>query len=270
MPASSPEQIAASYPWLPPEVIEVYTDAWAGGSVDPWSDVRADTRYDQWFPGNRTPDGRVRYGESQYAAVRESYRDVVRSMNLNPELFEERFTELMEGEVSPAEFEARADQVWNRIATASDQIRQRFADANGFDLTTEGLLASALDPDLGDDILNQRITLAEVGGAAAESGFNVADTQIDQLVRVGVGLDEARQLYQRAESLLPALDILTRRHNDPDDDFSLDEFTNAQVFQDPTQNRRIRRLMDQERATFGTGLSARQLRGGAVTGLEVA
>lgn len=264
--ATATEQLQVMYPWIPPEVIAAYDEAFKGGAVDPWAIVREDKRYDTWFPGNKADDGSVRYGEGQYAAVRESYRDVMRSMNLSPDLFEDQFTALMEGEVSPAEFEARASEVYDRVISASDAIKREFAAANGFDITTEGILASALDPEVGDKILYQEISLAEVGGAGAEHGFTISREERDRLVDRGLTLEQARQLYGEASSLLPVLDVLAKRHDDPDDDFDLEEFTNAEVFSDPFQNRRMRRLIGQERSQFGTSPSVRSQRG-AATGL---
>ena len=268
--ATSTEQIAAMYPWLPPEVIDVYGEAYDGGSVDPWSVVRSDPRYEVWFPGNLTDDGRPRYDEGNYAQVREGYRDVMRSMNLNPALFEDRFTELMEGEVSPDEFAQRTSAVYDRVVSASDEIKEAFASANGFDITTEGILASALDPEMGDKILLREINMAEVRGAAAESGFGGAalplDGQIEALVDHGFTLQQARDLYQSAESMVPVLDVLAKRHEDPDDEFDLNEFTQAEVFADPAQNLRMRRLINQERSLFG-GVTGFRTNQGQVTGL---
>lgn len=264
--ATATDQLLLFYPWLPPEVIEAYDDSYRSGDVEPWAVVRADSRYDIWFPGNKTDDGSVRYGEGQYAAVRESYRDVLRSINLQPGLFEERFTELMEGEVSPAEFEARVSEIYDRVISASDAIKQAFATANGFDTTVEGILASVLDPTIGDRILSQEISIAEITGAAAESGFQLRRDRVEQLESFGITLERARDVFQQAETTLPILDMLAARHADPDDDFNLEEFTQAEFFNDPFQNRRMRRLISQERSTFSLGPSARQTRG-ALTGL---
>lgn len=264
--ATAVEQIMVMSPWLPADVLTAYDDAYKAGDVDPWATIRQDPRYETWFPGNKTDDGQVRYGEGQYAAVRESYRDVMRSMNINPARFEDRFTELMEGEVSPDEFAARANEVYDRVISASDQIKQAFATANGFEITTEGILASALDPDLGDKLLSREIDMAEVAGAAMESSFSLDRARIEELVDYGVTLDQARQAYQAAASTLPVLDILAARHADPDDDFDLYEFEQAEFFNDPAQNLRMRRLISQERSMFGQGTGVRSTQSG-LTGL---
>jgi len=264
--ATSAEQIALLYPWIPADAIRAYDDLYKDGTSEPWLAIRTDSRYETWFPGNMDDDGNIRYGEDSYAGIREAYRDVVRSMGLNDQAFENRFTELMEGEVSPAEFEARASEVYDRIISASDAIKNAFAEANGFGITTEGILASALDPDLGDDILSGKIAMAEISGAATESGFSLGSDRIAELEQFGVTLDQARATYQQAASTLPVLDMLAARHADPDDDFDLEEFEQAEIFNDPFQNRRMRRLISQERSSFTQGASVRATRG-ALTGL---
>lgn len=265
--ATATEQLRVLYPWLPEEVFEAYDVAFSNGDVSPWATIRTDSRYEEWFPGNLTEDGSVRYAEGQYAAVRESYRDIMRGMGItNTDLFEDRFTELMKGEVSPAEFEARATELYDRVVSASDAIQEAFAAANGFETTLEGILAAAFDPDIGDKLLSREITMAEITGAGTESGFNLSRQRVEEFEQYGVTLDQARALYQDANTQLPVLDILAKRHLDPDDTFDLNEFEDLAVFKDPFQNRRMRRLISQERSTFSTGPSARSTRG-ALTGL---
>lgn len=265
--ATATDQIQLMYPWLPPEVITAYNDSYEAGDINPWAAVRADTRYETWFPGNMTDSGSPRYGEGEYAGIRESYRDVLRSINVtNIPQFEEKFTELMQGEVSPDEFNARVEEVYERVVSASDAIKEAFVAANGFPITLEGILASALDPSIGDDILSQKISMAEITGAGTESGFQLADKRVAELQAFGVTLEQARSVYQQAESTLPVLDILAARHADPDDDFDLFEFEQAEIFNDPFQNRRMRRLISQERSTFSQGASVRSTRG-ELTGL---
>jgi hypothetical protein len=73
-----------------------------------------------------------------------------------------------------------------------------------------------------------------------------------------------------AANLVPALNVLTRRHADPDDTFDLEEFVAADLFEDPTQRRRMRRLVNQERASFTGGRpgTLSTLQTGGVTGLR--
>jgi hypothetical protein len=258
------------YKWLPSGAIDLWINEWieSGNTNAAWATIRNDSRYEQWFPGNLTEDGRVRYSEEQYANTVESYRDVYRSIGLNDSLLDGRMGDLIRGEVSPNEFNTRVTSMWSRVISASDSIRQYYANTYGVHgLTTEALLAGALDPDVGDQILDGRISVAEVGGEAAGSGFNISAARVQELVGEGMDRGQADQLFGEAEQLVPILSMLAQRHNDPNDEFDIENFLSAEFFRNPAENLRMQRLVAQERAQFTSGLSTRRSQSGALTGL---
>lgn len=268
--ATAPEQIALIYPWLPPEVIEAYTQAWNGGAVNPWAIIRTDARYDQWFPGNKVDDGSVRYREFEYAGIRAEYEDAFRSVDLDPTKanFQDAITNMIQGERTPREFATGLHDVFSRIVSASDGIRQYYADLLGItDLSTASLIAAYLDPANADEILTGQIDVALIGGSALERGFNILPDLARQLEGEGLVRSTASDLFGRAAGLVPILDILAKRHNDPDDDFDINEFLAADFFKDPAQNLRMRRALARERASFSGGSSLRTSQSGAGVGL---
>jgi len=114
-------------------------------------------------------------------------------------------------------------------------------------------MASFMDSDVSDSILNKEITMAEIGGEAASRGFSVVADMADMLFEAGVDdRSEAQQLFASAEAVLPVLNVLASRHADPDDDFDLQEFVSAQVLRDPGQMQRMKRLLAKERSSFVT------------------
>ncbi len=102
-------KVAELYPWLPPELVKVFADAWAdtGDQQQALARMRADPLYDKFFPGNRREDGSLRMTEAEWFSTREAYRRLFIEFGLNPDLFESRFQELMEGSVSPNELAGR-------------------------------------------------------------------------------------------------------------------------------------------------------------------
>ena len=259
------------YRWMPSGALNTFIDAYLDkGSAAAWGAVRNSPQYETWFPGNMDQYGNIRYTEDAYAGVREAYRDVLRSVGLEPNrigVMESKMIQLMEGEVSPAEFQSRVDGVYNRIISASDQIKQFYADQHGIsDLTTEDLLFGALDPEFGRLTMEEGYRIAEVGGAASEAGFTIDGSLAELVSERGVTLDSARQMFGQAQHLVPVLDTLAARHYDPDDDFNLHEFLQSEVFNDPGQNLRMRRLIQRERSSFGRTGSF-QTEGDKVTGL---
>ena len=263
------------YPWLPRALVQYYADEWAesGDSELAWAEVRASPIYDRYYPGNRRDDGTLRYDEARYTSTMEGYRDVIASVGLNPSLFDNRYVELIEGDVSPDEFAAeRVMPLYDRIQEASPGILAWYAAENGLELSFEAILAARFDPEgVGSRILNREIGLAEIGGEAWEAGLAPDFDLVESMYERGVDRGQAQETFAAAANFVPVLNVLAARHADPDDEFDLDEFVEADLFQDPRQRRRMSRLLSQERATFtggGRGTFAQTQRG-AVAGLRV-
>ncbi len=179
---------------------------------------------------------------------------------------------LLVGNVSPEELDRdRIAPVYERVIESSPAIRADYITRNGPEMSDEAIIAGILDPELGDRIINRQVAISEIAGEGAESGFGISDTLVEQLYRAGVDRREADRLFSEASNVIPVLSTMARRHADPDDDFDIEQFVSADIFSDPVQRRRMRRLVAQERSLFanvGAQTSfARQNRGG-ITGLR--
>jgi hypothetical protein len=235
--------------------------------------VREDPRYDSFFPGNRRDDGSFRLNEPQYQSTVEGYQDVLNSIGINPDLFQSRYGDLVSGDVSVDEFaQERIYPVYDRVLAASPVVLEEYNRINGVSLTEEGLVAAMLDPDLQERILNKKITMAEIGGEAVERGFELARDTAQMLFEQGVDQRRAEATFGVAANVLPTLNVLAGRHADPDDDFDLGEFLQADIFDDPQQRARMRRLVAQERSMFanaaGAGIPYRSDQSGRLLGLK--
>ena len=268
-------EIALLFPWLPAPLVAIYVEEYIN-SGDPdlaWAKVRASSEYDTFLPGMRREDGTFRLeGEQAYFALMDAYADVFRSYNLNPGFFENKFVSLLVGDVSPEELDIdRIGPVYERVLESSAAIMEDYARRYDLELTPEAIIAAIIDPELGDRIINRQITISEIAGEGAESGFGVSDALVESLYRAGVDRREADRLFSQAENVIPVLSTMAKRHADPDDTFDLKEFVSADIFSDPKQRRRMRRLVAQERSLFanvGAQTSfARQNRGG-ISGLR--
>ena len=136
-------------------------------------------------------------------------------------------------------------------------------------MTEAAIVASFMDPDIGQAVLDRRMAMSEIGGEAAMRKFNIDLDFARQLEQGGVTRDQAQDLFGQGALDVPVLNVLAARHADPDDDFDINEFSKAYVFDDPVQRRRIRRLVAQERATFSGANPYGEDRSGRVTGLNV-
>lgn len=257
--------------WLPPQLAQVWMQAWVetGDASLALDAVQRSDAYDVYFPGNRREDGSLRYSESEYLAMMEGFEDTILSLGVNPAVFRDDFVALIEGNVSVAEFNTRVQTIADRVLNQAPAIRDFFATHYAIDMTDAAIVAAALSPTLNTSLLNRQISVAEVGGQAALRGFGIDLDLATQIYEQGVTGAAAGQLFSQAATQLPILEILARRHNDPDDSFDINEFTSAAVFDDPEQRQRIRRLLSAERASFGASSQFAQDRArGAVLGLR--
>jgi hypothetical protein len=271
--AATRERMANTYAWMPAGALDVYIEAYIklGSYVEAYAEMRKDPRYEQWFPGNLTDDGRPRYSEELYANVIARYDSVMESVGLGT-TFQHRYGEWIAGDVTPEEAQDRIVPMYRRIVLQSDQLKQWYATNYGIVLTDAALLASAIDPALGAEVLTGQISIAEIGGEGLESGFDIDLAFATRMFEEGSDMTrtKAESIFQRAESFIPVLSALSQRHADPDDDFDLYDFVAADLFADPDQRRRMNMLMAQERAMFTGGAQVELTRSqaGGLSGLE--
>jgi len=249
----------------------VYRDTWieTGDALLSREMVRTTDYYQEAFSGNVRDDGSVRYDEDTYLSFVEAYSDAILSAGLNPDLFQNRYGDLIAGNVSPNEFASRVENVYQRVIDAVPEVRERLNEYYGVGMTNQAIMASFMDADVGAAILEKRIAVSEVGAEASVRGFTIAQEFANRLYEAGTDTtSEAAQFFSLAENSLPVLNALASRHDDPDDDFTLEEFAAAELFSDPQQRRTIRRLLAQERSTFSLGgATMRRSEGYGLTGL---
>ena len=239
--------------------------------------VRESDGYRQVFPAMFDDEGNMRFvsdPEATYERTMESYRNTMRSYNVNPDIFNEQFHALIEGSVSAGEFTQRTEAVYENVIESAPAIRDWYAENFSKDMTDEAIFASLIDGPRGPvslAILSDNITMAQIGGEAEMRGMDIDLSFADMLEDTGMTRAGAQEFFGQAATLLPTLSVLAQRHADPDDEFDLDEFTQATVFDDPEQRQRMRRLVAQERSTFtgGGAIDFTRSQSGGITGLQV-
>lgn len=245
--------LRAYFPFLPDAVIRLLVQGYIehGDGQRALTEFRNSAQYEDYFAGNKRDDGTLRYDESAYYAYRERARIALLASGVNPDLFEDRITAAISGDLGISVLEARIDEVTDRVLTQGDEIRRQLALQYGLEgLSDAALVGAVLDSGVQQALVEQRITNAEIGAEAAFRGFVVELGLLDRIRQRGVNRQGASQLFGQAGEQLPILDILARRHEDPDDDFDLNEFLAASIFDDPAERRRMRRLVAQERGLF--------------------
>lgn len=202
------------YPEWPPELIDFYVDEFAriGDANLARRSLQNHPNYDSYFPGNRRPDGTLRMTEQGYLEKIEGFKRSLTARNLNWELFEGRFTDLIEGDVSVVEFDDRVNALHRMVVDRAPAVAALFAEHRGVDgLTPEAILASVLDPTISDAVLNQEIEVAQIRASGARHGFNMGFQGIQGYVRRGLNASDAAGLFAAAEFVLPNLGGAARR-----------------------------------------------------------
>lgn len=272
------EEIEALRPLFPgwtDELLTIYAQAWIETGDAQLAKARTEQSpaFARTFPGLIREDGSMRFQSAQqYLAARASFEGELVSIGINPEFFNQTFTDLLDAEVSVSEMLGRIETIYTQVIDRAPELRAFFAlPENGGlgDLTDEALVASVLDPRIGEEIINRRIGIAQIGSAATRRNFEVDFDLIERLYEVGVNVGQAEEVFGQATEVVPILDVLARRHNDPDDDFDLNEFVSAQLLDDPFERRRMRRLLAQERASFTTRSVFDVDRSGVVQGISL-
>ncbi len=271
--ATYAELAQSLYPNMPPDILELFANEWArtGDPQVAIAEVRRSPAYEIAFPGNKRPDGTVKFDEVTYTGLKESYIGTLQEYgiprNTSVDLLTDRFTGLIEGEVSAREFAQRVDAVYQGIQENIPEVTEFYRENFGLELTPEAIFVGALDPTVGEEIVAGRITTAQIGGEAARAGFEISGDFAQRLQRAGISQAQARQLFTTAQAELPRLQELQARGGvEQPEQFTLEQFTEAAVFQSPEELEEIRQLEAEEQSRFAPiGGAAR--RGRRVTGL---
>ena len=271
--ATYAELAQSLYPNMPPDVLALFANEWArtGDPQVAIAEVRRSPAYEIAFPGNKRPDGTVKFDEVTYTGLKESYIGTLQEYgiprNTSVDLLTDRFTGLIEGEVSAREFAQRVDAVYQGIQENIPEVTEFYRENFGLELTPEAIFVGALDPTVGEEIVAGRITTAQIGGEAARAGFEISGEFAQRLQRAGISQAQARQLFTAAESELPRLQSLqAARGVEAEQQLSLEDFAEAAVFQSPEELEQIRRVEEEQRAEFAPTVGAAR-RGRRVTGL---
>ena len=271
--ATYAELAQSLYPNMPPDILSLFASEWArtGDPQVAIAEVRRSPAYEIAFPGNKRPDGTVKFDEVTYTGLKESYIGTLQEYgiprNTSVDLLTDRFTGLIEGEVSAREFAQRVDAVFQGIQENIPEVQEFYATNFGLELTPESIFLGALDPTVGEEIVAGRITTAQIGGEAARAGFEISGEFAQRLQRAGISQAQARQLFTAAETQLPELQSLQiQRGVAPEEQIGLEQFAEAAVFQSPEELQQIERLRAEQQAEFAPTIGAAR-RGARITGI---
>lgn len=159
--------------------------------------------YQNRFSANkdRIAKGLSALSPAQYIAMEDQYQNVMRQYGLPASYYtpdstgkQAGFDQLLANDVSAAELNDRVSTAQQRVINANPEVLQQLKIYYP-DITNGDIMAYALDPKNAVSALKQKVTAAEIGGAAAAAGLSDSAAQAQQLAAYGITGAQAQQNY---------------------------------------------------------------------------
>ena len=266
---------------LPDNLLTVLVTAYVDSGndiVEATTKMRQSTEYANAFAGNLNPDGvTVKYSESEYLNIVDAYKRKIESLGINADLIitSDRQKELIENVVSPDEFGTRLSALYTNVVTAIPQVKQFYQTNYGRELTDAEILASAIDPKVGQDlvsgaigakdVLSQRIVRSQIGGQALAAGYEISQAQAESLRQMGITGEQAQKAFGQVGRIASIAARQGRQLGETPGEAAV-EIVEGLSGQAGEQDR-IEKLLAQSQSQSAAATGAARANTGAVTGL---
>jgi hypothetical protein len=165
--------------------------------------LRGTDPYKKRFAANaqRIAKGLRALSEAEYVGLEDQYQNIMRNYGLPANYYargdmgrQEGFEKLIGFDVDALELEDRIMTAQQRVTNANPEVlqalKQFYPDINNGDI-----LAYVLDPANAKDMIKRKVTSAEIGGAAMQTGLQTNMTRAEELARYGVTKQTATEEY---------------------------------------------------------------------------
>jgi murein DD-endopeptidase MepM/ murein hydrolase activator NlpD len=163
--------------------------------------LRETDAYKKRFSANaqRVAKGLRALSEAQYISKEDAYQDVMRRYGL-PESYyargdmgiQEGFEKLIGNDVSDVELEDRVQTAQNRVVNSNPEVAKALKEFYP-GISNGDILAYVLDPANAIEQIKRKVTAAEIGGAAIQSGLKTGMTRAEELAAAGVNKAQAQE-----------------------------------------------------------------------------
>jgi len=259
-------------------------DTWVETYIDSGNDessaisaVRQTPEYKVSFAGNLNADGAtVKYTETEYAQIQDGYKRKFEAININPDivLTPERKAQLIENVVSPDELGARIEAVRSNVLESIPEVKEFYLRNFSRVLTDEEIILSAIDPNIGKDIVSgtitsrdvvgQTIQTAQIGAEALLSGTDISFEVAEELRSLGLSVEAARQGFQQVRGIQQQ--ALAQGRDVP----SVQDIMEGTQLGQQEELKQVINIMRQTESGSAAQLGAATTQSGAVTGLTEA
>jgi hypothetical protein len=165
--------------------------------------LRDTDAYKKRFAANasRIAKGLSALNEAEYIGLEDQYQNIMRQYGLPASYYtrgdmgrQEGFEKFLANDVSAAELEDRVMTAQSRVLNANPEVSQALRQFYP-DITNGDILAYTLDPEKALTDIKRKVTAAEIGGAAIQSGLQTGMARAEELGAAGVTKAQAQQGY---------------------------------------------------------------------------
>ena len=165
--------------------------------------LRNTDAYKKRFAANaqRVAKGLRALSEAEYIQNEDAYQDVMRRYGLPDSYYtrgemgrQEGFEKFIAGDVSSVELEDRIQTAQNRVVNSNPEVSQALKEFYP-GISNGDILAYVLDPTNAIENIKRKVTAAEIGGAAYQSGLKTGVGRAEELAASGITKQSAQQGY---------------------------------------------------------------------------
>lgn len=149
----------------------------------------------------RIDAGLTALSPAEYVAMEDQYQNVMRNYGLPASYYtkgsmgtQQGFEKFLAADVSATELEDRIMTAQTRVINANSEVTKALKQFYP-DITNGDILAYALNPQQGLSDIKRKVTAAEIGGAAIQSGLSTNLERAEELGRYGVDKAQATEGY---------------------------------------------------------------------------
>ena len=173
--------------------------------------LRETDAYKKRFAANaqRVAKGLRALSEAEYIGTEDQYQDVMRRYGM-PESYytkgelgiQSGFEKFLAGDVSAVELEDRIQTAQNRVVNSNPEVARALKEFYP-GISNGDILAYVLDPANAVEQIKRKVTAAEIGGAAIQSGLKTGMTRAEELAAAGITKQQAQQGFQTIAEVAP-------------------------------------------------------------------
>jgi hypothetical protein len=228
--------------------------------------LRDTDAYKKRFAANasRIAKGLSAIDEATYIDLEDQYQNVMRNYGLPASYYtrgdlgrQEGFEKFIANDVSAPELEDRIATAQKRVINANPEVTTALKQFYP-DITNGDILAYTLDPTQGLESIKRKVTAAEIGGAALQSGLSANLARAEELGKYGVDKATAEKGYSTISSGLQRGSQLAAIYQESPYTQSVAE---QEIFNIPgaeEARKKRQKITGLEKATFGgqTGITS--------------